>query len=125
MKNLSCARHSMKMIGGALISVAILSHVSVACAEETQTDPQALARELLDPAARKSSVQAETSQSDAHLAPQLQAQCMILGAACEIPGGDRASAAFTDVSSSPDARRRDRRIDAADLARQMILGLRA
>jgi hypothetical protein len=125
MRNSSCARYSMKMIGGALIGAAILSHASAACAVETRTDPQALARELLDPAARTSTVDTGTTRSDGHLDPQLEAQCMILGAACEIPGGYRASAASTDVSSSPAARRRDRRIDAAELARQMILGLRA
>jgi hypothetical protein len=123
MKNLFCARHSRKMIGGALISAAILSHVSVACAEQAQPDPQAQARELLNPAARVSSVEVRTSRSDGDPSPQLQAQCMILGAACEIPGASSAGAAF--ISSSPGVRRRDRRIDAADLARQMILGQRA
>jgi hypothetical protein len=125
MKNLSCVRHSMKMIGGALMSVAILSQVSVASAEEAQPDPQALARQLLDPAARVSSAGAETSRSEGHLDAQHQAQCMILAARCEIAGENKASAALTDVSSSPDVRQRDRRIDGADLARQMILGQRA
>jgi hypothetical protein len=125
MKTLSSARHGMKMIGGALISAAILLHVSVGFAEGGQSDPQVLARNLLNHAARVSSVEARPSRSDGHLDPQQQAQCMILGAACEIPRGNRAGVAFTDVSPSPDVRQRDRRIDAADLARQMILGERA
>jgi hypothetical protein len=125
MKNSSYIRHGVRMIGGALISVAILSLVSVVSAEEAQNDPQALARQLLDPAARVSSVESGTYRSEGHVDPQHQAQCMILGGSCEIPGGNRASAALTDVSSSPDVRQRDRGIEAADLARQMILGQRA
>jgi len=125
MKTLSSARHGMKMIGGALISAAILMRVSVGFAEGAQTDPQVLARNLLNHAVRVSSVEARPSGSDGHLDPQQRAQCMILGAACKIPRGNRASVAFTDVSPSSDVRQRDRHIDAADLARQMILGERA
>jgi hypothetical protein len=123
MKDLSCARHTSNLIGGALLSMAIFSHVSAVSAEEAQTDSQALARRLLDPAATASFAGAGSSRSQGHRDPQYQAQCMILAARCEIAAG--ANATLTDVSSSPDVRQRDLRIDAADLARQMILGQRA
>jgi hypothetical protein len=122
MKNLSYVRHSMKMIGGALISAALASHVRVVSAEEVQNDPQALARQLLDPEARVSPVEARTSRSEGHVDPQHLAQCMIIAAGCEILRGNGASAGLTDVSASP---ARDRRIDAAALARRLILGERA
>jgi len=125
MKTLSSASHGMKMVGGALISVAILLHGRVGFAEGSQTDPQVLARNLLDHAASESSAEARPSWSDVHLDSQQQAQCLILGAACEIPRRNRASVVFTDVSTAPDVRQHDGDIDAADLARQMILGERA
>ena len=97
----------------------------LASAAQPPSDPQALARELLAPTRTAPAISADVpSRSYASLPDaQQQARRLLLGAVADLADGNKGSAARVDRAGEPPVgRQSNRRVEAGDLARRMILG---
>jgi hypothetical protein len=119
-------RSFAKPLSIALTGAALFT--GLASAAQPPGDPQALARELLAPTHTAPAISADAPlQSHASLPDaQQQARRLLLGAAGDLADGSKGSAARVDRSGEPhEGRKSLRHVEAADLARRMILGRQA
>jgi hypothetical protein len=113
-----------KPLRPALIGAALFT--ALASAAEPASDPQALARELLNPThgAPAISVGADPQSQAFVLDAQEQARRLLLGASGELADRSKRSAARTERSQEAQAGARGRG-EGLELARRMILGRQA
>jgi hypothetical protein len=124
--NAAIAHSLLKPLRLALTGAVLFT--GLASAAEPASDPQALARELLNPrhTARAVLVGADPQSDSSVLDAQGQARRLLLGASGELAERSERKSARTERSlEAQRGERGGRRVEGLDLARRMILGRRA